>query len=337
MELPQVPFTFNQERAGVLSVAMEINRLGLIWRETPMADVGIDGQIESVNEDGYAIGQLVAVQVKTGPSYFHDHGHEWRFYPEEKHRFYWERFPLPVLIMLHSPQDKTTYWADARQALRNPETSKLRYIAIPKHNRLHETTRDKLFSSTGAASQPILSVEQVLNQLVVSQTSNASFPLSYLDLFANGLINIARSLYFSMDVAMTVAELHLEADLTGTDLEPERIGLGVGHDEYEFLFGYVQFIVQQHIADVDFSDCLIDWYDREMVPRFIAPLTSRGRALVRLISDLQDSLSDTLQAPQGIRVAQEGLVYMLFTPSHYIRVPLIRKFQKIIASQVAQR
>lgn len=242
---------------------------------------------------------------------------------------------MPVLIMLRSPQDRITYWVDARQVLRNPETSALKYIAVPKRNRLRETTQDQLFSSAGAASQPMLSVERLLTHLVLSRTSNASFPLSYLDLFANGLTNIARSLYFSMDLATTIAEFHFETDLNKSTPELVGvIGMGWGHDEYEFLFNYIQFIVQQHIADVDFSDCLIDWYEREMVPRFIAPLTSRGRELVRLISDLQDSFADQLQAPPGIRVAQEDFVQMAFTPSHYLRLPLIRRFQHLVASKI---
>lgn len=336
MELPQVPPTFNTERAGVLTVALELNRLGLIWREIPMADIGIDGQIELVVSGGAAVGQLIAAQVKTGDSHFHDHGHRWHFYPEEKHRFYWERFPMPVLLMLHSPQNGITYWVDARRFLRDPETSSLRYIVVPKGNRLQESTGEQLFFSAGARSQPMLSLERVLSELVSTQTSNSSFPLSYLDLFANGLTNIARSLYFSMDLANTIAEFHFETNLDESTPELRGvIGVGLGGDEYEFLFDYVQFIVQQHIAEVDFSDCLIDWYSREMVPRFIAPLTSRGRELVRLISELQDSLSEQLQAPPGIRVAQEGLVQMAFTQSHYLRLPLIRRFQQLVASQTA--
>jgi hypothetical protein len=89
MALPQLPANLQLERAGILAVATELNRLGLIWRETPMADVGIDGQIEFVSDTGEATGRLVAAQVKSGPSYF-NHGSDeaWRFYPQEKHRFY---------------------------------------------------------------------------------------------------------------------------------------------------------------------------------------------------------------------------------------------------------
>ena len=65
---------YQQERNGILAFSMEVNKLGLIWRETPMVDVGIDGQIELVDDDGNATGRILAVQIKSGASYFHDHG-----------------------------------------------------------------------------------------------------------------------------------------------------------------------------------------------------------------------------------------------------------------------
>ena len=87
MNLPSVSQNFHQERLGIASVAMSLANLGVIWRENPMADVGIDGQIEYVSRDGKATGQLLAAQVKSGPSYFHDHNTHWHFYPDDKHRF----------------------------------------------------------------------------------------------------------------------------------------------------------------------------------------------------------------------------------------------------------
>jgi hypothetical protein len=96
MALPRIPANLQRERAGILAVATRLNRLGLIWRETPMADVGIDGQIEFVDDGGQATGRLVAAQVKSGDSYFirpDDHG--WRFYPEKSTASIGSDFPFP--------------------------------------------------------------------------------------------------------------------------------------------------------------------------------------------------------------------------------------------------
>ncbi|HEV2735553.1 MAG TPA: DUF4365 domain-containing protein [Longimicrobiaceae bacterium] len=326
--MPRAPQTLLQERTGILAVATEVNRMGLIWRETVMVDVGIDGQIEFVNEAGEAVGHLAAVQVKSGPSYFHDHGSEWRFYPDPKHRFHWERFPIPVLVFLHSPADGATYWVDARQALRSPGRASSAYLPVPKGNRLQDATREQLFATLGASSLPFLPLEDVLRKMVETTSGSASFPLSYFDLFANGLTNIARSVYHGVDLAVEVAEEILS---TG-DAEA---GVGVGPREHDFLFAYVLFLVEQGLADVNVSDCLTHWYDQEMQPTFIAPLTSRGRALVRLIGDLQEEFESDglLQGRGSLGVAQEDFVRMAFTPSHYARIPIIREFQRLVASR----
>jgi hypothetical protein len=46
--------------------------------------------------------------------------------------------------------------------------------------------------------------------MMLARCPNASFPVSYFELFVHGLTNICRTLYFSMDVAMNVAEFNLE-------------------------------------------------------------------------------------------------------------------------------
>lgn len=321
---PQIPANLQQERAGVLAVALELNRLGLIWRETPMVDVGIDGQIEFVDDAGQATGRLVAAQIKSGDSYFRDGGDEWRFVPHEKHRLYWERFPLPVLLIIHS-ETAGTYWVDVRQALRSPERAGLGYVGIPKQNRLQDTTRETFFASVGASARPFLPVRDVLTAMAALQSPSASLPLSYLDLFANGLTNLARSVYYGMDLVTEVAETLLDED------EP----FGVGAQEHEFLFDYVRFLVEQQIAEVDISDCLIEWDERGMHPTFIAPLTSRGRELVRLVHQWQEEFvrRGHLKMPDHLSLAQETFVRMNFRGNDYERMLLLPRFGRLLLEQ----
>lgn len=321
---PRLPANLQQERAGVLAVATELNRLGLVWRETPMADVGIDGQIELTDDEGRPTGRLVAAQIKSGDSYFRDGEDEWRFTPQEKHRLYWERFPLPVLLFLHSAAEGT-YWVDVRQALRSPERARFSYVGIPKRNRLEDATREEFLSSVGASGEPFLPIAEALRIMAEVQSPSASLPLSYLDLFANGLTNITRSVYYGMDLVMEVAETLVEEDTP----------LGIGEREHNFLFEYVQFLVEQQVADVDISDCLIDWVDRGMHPTFIAALTSRGREIVRLIHEWQDQLTSEgrLGIPDGLSIAQETFIRMNFRDSDFVRMPLIREFGRLIVNR----
>jgi hypothetical protein len=324
MNLPSVQPNYQQERVGISSVALALAKLGLIWRETPMADVGIDGQVEHVSSDGLATGRLLAAQVKSGPSYFHDHDTHWHFYPEGRHRVYWERFPIPVILFLHDPENGVTYWCDARQWLRSPETSKNAYIAIPKTHRLDQTTPEQLFAVIGFGTDAFMEVPDVLRHMIRTRCPNASFPVSFFELFVHGLTNICRTLYFSMDVAMNVAESNLARAEAPT-------GVGIGPSEHDFLFSYSRFVVSQHLADVDFADCLIDWLDRELQPTFFAALTSRGRELVSVISEHEDRFRETgsLHGHQaGVRVAQETLIGVVMTPGTAARFSLVTEFIK---------
>jgi hypothetical protein len=124
----------------------------------------------------------------------------------------------------------------------------------------------------------------------------------------------------------------VEANLIRIESE---YGMGMGSEEYDFLFRYVEFLVSQDLANVDFGDCLIDWNDRQMVPRFVAPLSSRGRALVRLISEKEDQLrsAGVLVGSDSVRIAQEHLFQMIFTEYDMERMPLIDEFERNIINQ----
>ncbi|PAQ01925.1 DUF4365 domain-containing protein [Mesorhizobium mediterraneum] len=321
--LPAAGVTYSQERKGVAALQSYAAAQNQIWRETDTGDVGIDGQLEYVNDNGYATGKLIAVQVKSGPSFFtHATENGWKFYPEKKHLLYWEQFPLPVILVLHDPVAGCSYWVDVRQALRIPRREENAFIEVPKTNLLQETAPLTLFETAGV--QEGIFVEdlgELLMLLVRTRCDNASFVLSYFDLFVHGLTNIARSLYYGMDVVDNAVTYNL-------DRIDSEFGVGLGSVEQDFLFGFVKFLLVQGLADIDYSDCLIDWVDREMQPHFVAPLTKRGRNLVRLIHEREAELvaANRISNEGALRVAQEGFFQMV--PESYVRrLPRIWDFQ----------
>jgi hypothetical protein len=327
MELPKVGNTYSQERLGIAAVQIYSARKKQIWRETDTGDVGIDGQLEFVNSNGFATGRTVAVQVKAGTSYFQQQTSAgWKFYPEEKHRNYWEAFPLPVLLVLHNTETGRSYWTDARQALRTPAREERAYIEISNANVLEEADPVSLFENAGVQNEPFISdISDVLTTLLSSHSNEGTFPLTYFELFVHGLTNICRSIYYGMDVVNNVVEYNLE-------VKNSEFGMGMGYVEHQFTFGFVKFLVAQNLAQVDYADCLIDWIDRTMHPHFVAPLTSRGRALVALIQEEEKRLVTSGAMPDGglLHVAQEGLFGMISYPSYFQRFPRIRSFQDVL-------
>lgn len=324
MQLPKTGNPYAQERLGIAAVQGYAARRQQIWRETGTGDVGIDGNLEYVNTDGFATGRLVAVQVKAGPSYFaHPTAHGWKFYPEEKHRRYWEGFPLPVLLVLHDPASGASYWSDARQTLRTPRAEQS-YIEVSSQNLLEGTDAITLFENAGVQNQSFIGdVGTVLSALLTTKSKDAGFPLSYFDLFTHGLTNICRSIYYGMDLVSNAVEYNLGA-------AESEFGMGMGDTEHQFAFGFVKFLVAQDLAQIDYADCLIDWLDRMMHPHFVAPLTSRGRALVSLIHEQEFALVAAGKLPDegGLHVAQEGFFGMV--PESYMR-----RFARIHSFQLA--
>jgi uncharacterized protein DUF4365 len=304
MELPKAGNSYMQERLGITALQAYAAANGQIWRETGTGDVGIDGQLEFVTQDGFATGRTVAAQVKAGPAFFQcPLASGWKFYPKEKHRNYWEHFPLPVLLILHNPEGGDSYWIDVRQALRVPIREERRFIEVPKTNHLQATSPATLFENAGVLDQPFIpAIEDVLKRLLTTVSNEGRFPLSYFDLFVHGLTNICRSIYYGMDLVCNAVEFNL--DVQGSDF-----GMGMGGPEQEFAFGFVKFLLAQNLAQIDYADCLIDWVDREMQPHFVAPLTSRGRALVSLIHKEEERLVAIAVMPvEGyLHVAQESI------------------------------
>lgn len=107
--LPVVPDTTFTEREGISYVGLTASKMGFVWREVSNTDLGIDGYLEVV-VNGAPIG-LIAVQVKSGPSYI-TYPNESRFsFPAEgKHVRYWLSYRIPVIIIVYDPSAEIAYW-----------------------------------------------------------------------------------------------------------------------------------------------------------------------------------------------------------------------------------
>lgn len=309
MTLPSVGQSFI-ERSGVNYVASVVNEARCLWRETLMHDVGIDGQIEYVNSNNEATGRIVLVQVKSGVSYFtSETATSIPYYPAEKHRTYWEQAPLPVILVLHNPETRETYWTDARSALRERRGNGSSPI---------EVLKTQIFDSSGVMSalkqlgplpsSPVPHSE--LAHLLMSQ-KNTNLQLDFFDLFVHGLVELTESLYFGMDLVLDLSELK------ATDSE---FGVSIGSKDYDFALEYVRFLVEQDLVRVDF-DAFMRYWDRDQyVQSFISPLTARGRNLKDYISQEDKS--------GGIRVIQDKAFQGILRLEHHRRIPIVEKFKQ---------
>ncbi|WJY00843.1 DUF4365 domain-containing protein [Curtobacterium sp. 458] len=301
--LPRVQDTDFVEQAGVLTVAGIVNQARCIWREVLHRDVGIDGHIEYVTPDGEATGRTVAVQVKSGASRFANTTTDSvRFTPEAKHRQYWESYPLPVILVLHNPETMETLWTDAREALR-----------VHDENTTLEISRRNTFDPEGvlaalATSGPLPSagfdVDWILQAM--AQPDMEAQGLTFLDMFAQGMTDVARSIWISVEVTDQIL------DIKSATWEPP--GYGFGAHEFAFLDRYVDFLVAHDLARLDYATWRETTLSRQMVAKLMAPLTTKGRAVRDAIIALDSQLT-VPEEPRQFPAIQERFVQMLFNPS----------------------
>ena len=127
------------ERLGVAAVQQITDRdLGWIFREQTTVDLGIDAHIELV-QNQKATGKLIAVQIKTGRSHFHETPEALVYYGDADHVKYWAGYSLPVILVAHLPDTDETFWVNIT-ANTGPK------IVIPKRKRFGQSTKRELLS-----------------------------------------------------------------------------------------------------------------------------------------------------------------------------------------------
>lgn len=93
------------------------DELGWIFRRQETNDLGIDAQIEIVDENRRSKGRIIALQIKCGESFFIEKSEDgYIFRGEKKHFFYWTNHSLPVILIICNPKSKDCYWVEVKRA-----------------------------------------------------------------------------------------------------------------------------------------------------------------------------------------------------------------------------
>ena len=155
---------------GVEVVSRVINeKFGWLFKRNHQEhDFGIDAQVDVVLEDGAITGQMLALQIKYGSSFFTEKN-KWGYIyrGEQKHFNYLANYPTPTLIVICHPETNDCYWV-----LFDPEaTSKAGNnwkITIPFENKL-ENSKETIFSLLPPPADYLSEVESywAMNDIIV--------------------------------------------------------------------------------------------------------------------------------------------------------------------------
>lgn len=135
------------ERLGVSKLEFYFSSHGWLFREQMIHDYGIDAHIEIVN-DAYPTGDLIAIQIKSGMSFFSEETEEaYIFRTEDKHISYWSNHSLPVILVLYNPDADVLLWQVINETT-VVSTGKGWKIEVPKSNVLNENSLRELSTLT---------------------------------------------------------------------------------------------------------------------------------------------------------------------------------------------
>ncbi|MFA5906229.1 MAG: DUF4365 domain-containing protein, partial [Desulfobacula sp.] len=267
-----------QEDKGLIKIHSICVEMNAIWRPTPNHDLGIDGQIEFLeNSSNISTGHIIAVQSKSGPSYFKNQDDEYvRYHAEERHVRYWKRIKIPTILVLHNPETDETLYTRVKPQLKNNET----VIFLSKTCYFTGSERDKIIYETQQ------DYEQFINKT----------PFEIIESFkriehkreGHKLITGVEFILASTNILHNYFELRMCRINSLYSLLSENSGFSLNTDDYEFIQRNVlQFHAQRMIPDFleEFDEA---WFKFHIVPDISVPLTETGTKAIRYLWDNLD-------------------------------------------------
>jgi len=109
-------------------------------------DYGIDAYLDIVTDEGFVTGQTIAVQVKSGKSYFKNKtSNGFTFYGEMKHLNYYINSQVPIVIIICDIKKRVCYWQHFKKD-RIENTINSWKMNIPKNNKFSISNKNKLLA-----------------------------------------------------------------------------------------------------------------------------------------------------------------------------------------------
>lgn len=124
-----------------------------MFRPQPIDDVGIDAHMELTEPTGESK-QLLALQIKSGPSWFKEQKDECIIFRDinERQYNYWTKNSLPCIVVLYNPDDDMCIWQKLTTETierTNGGTGKGFFVKVPRNQVfLNEQSIKKLVSFT---------------------------------------------------------------------------------------------------------------------------------------------------------------------------------------------
>jgi hypothetical protein len=250
-----------QEDRGLIQVHQACVDMGAIWRPTPCHDLGIDGQMEFLDNTDSVVstGKIVAIQVKSGPSYFSRPTTEgFAYYPSSRHRSYWGRLAIPVLLVLHDPNNYLTIYTEVKKQINNDGP-----LIVPADSVFDGSARRHLLEACDFENKP----EPILRKLASLRIAfSPTDEITGIDLYIT-CISVSSDVFtFSIARVCELTEILSTGGL-----------ISFGQRFYEGIHRFLLIMIGARLTE-DFTEAFeAQWYGSEQVPVIDVPFTANGR------------------------------------------------------------
>ena len=223
-------------REGVTQTQSVVQQLGWIFREQTVDDYGVDAHVEIVDV-GVVTGRLLALQIKSGTSFFREGAPGgWWFRPESRHVNYWLAHSLPVVVVLHRPEDGLCFWQLVSDETLVDVEGGGRKLLVPESQVLDADSREVLLTAAmrGGRDWPE-SPEEMLQR--VSEPAGAAPIIIDLSSSPPKLAEAYRSLspLGHALVQDAIGASPSRETVAGVIAEPSPAIVGAGDDEWRVL------------------------------------------------------------------------------------------------------
>ncbi len=125
----------------------------MAFRTQDTQDFGIDAHAELVEED-VATGRLLAIQVKSGPSYLKRESEAGFSFPfDSEHHTYWINHALPVIVVLCDVERERLYWQRVASDT-SENTGRGWKVTVPRLQLLDNSSIDRLRDAATLVAAP---------------------------------------------------------------------------------------------------------------------------------------------------------------------------------------
>jgi len=243
------------DRVGIHAVGLIFSRdFGWFFREQHEKDFGIDAQVEVLDEKNMPTGKLIALQVKSGPSYFRRKGEEYIYYGEIRHLNYWTNHSLPVFLILHNPDTGETLWQRIERRLVTIRGHRWS-IPIPTENTLDARHKDYFEAGIASDVEAIRRFRFASDQALMEEWKDKDVYIVIED-WVNKSINIRRVAAYYDDPDKPEADLEFDIVAVRTSVH------AIMHGYFPWLTYYYAEEIQDGSGEVEGHVLYVSLSDR---------------------------------------------------------------------------